>query len=196
MADGDGGTGPDQGQPGDKGGEGDAGKKDDFQPITYKTQEELDAAFGERATRAANAARTEALKAFTDAGVSVEDAIAAAAAQKAAEDAKKSPATLEREKREAAERELEKYKSKEARAALATEVAKTVTVGDQPLPASLLAGDTKEEMEAFAKSLVDFINSVAGPRGPRHNPDQGHSQNDQASSGDPVRNWMSTGVFA
>lgn len=173
-----------------------------FKPVTYNSQEELDAAFGERATRAKDAGKQEALKALTDAGVSVEDALAAYSAQKAAEDAKKDPAVKEREARERAERELAGYKAKEARDKLSVEVAKTlkVKVGntETPIPASLLAGTTKDELEASGKAIIEFIGQLAGqvgPRAPKPNPLQGNNGEDKITAGDPLRNFFQTGSF-
>lgn len=202
-------NGPDGGQQQQGGqgqGGGDGGKQQEqnsgFKPVTYKTQEELDAAFADRATRAAESAKAEALKAFTDAGVSTEDAIAAFNAQKAAEEAKKDPAVKEREARERAERELAGYKAKEARDKLSVEVAKNlkVKVGntETPIPASLLAGTTKDELEASGKAIIEFIGQLAGqvgPRAPQHNPLQGANGQDKVAAGDPLRNFFQTGSF-
>ena len=173
-----------------------------FKPITYKTQEELDAAFSERANRAAQTAKQEALKALTDAGVSVEDALAAYNAQKTAEDAKKDPAVKERERAERVERELAEYKAREARGKLSAEVAKTlkVKVGntETPLPAELLSGNTKDELVEHGKALINFITGIVGqvgPRSPQHNPLQGQNGEDRVAAGDPLRNYFQTGSF-
>lgn len=187
---------------GDGGNTGEGGKGDDggkapegFKPVTYKTREEMDAAFSERATRAANSAKAEALKMFTEAGVDPAEAVRLAQQAKDEEEAKKSPAKKAQERAETAEAELAKFRAKEARGTLAAEVAKTVKFGETPLPASLLAGDTKEEIESHAKALVEFFNSVGGPRGPRYNPDQGHNGNDETASADPIRTYMASGSF-
>lgn len=192
-------NGPDDKNGGQGGGDGKQQEDSGFKPITYKTQEELDAAFADRATRAAESAKAEALKAFTDAGVSAEDALAAYNAQKAAEDAKKDPAVKERERAERVERELNAYKAKEARDKLSVEVAKNlrVKVGqtETPIPASLLAGTTKEELEASGKAIIEFIQQLAGTRAPLHNPLQGTNGHDNVTAGDPLRNYFSTGSF-
>lgn len=180
--------------------QGGDGKQEEqkFQPVTYKSQEELDAAFSDRATRAAESAKKEALKSFEDAGATPDQALEAWKAWKAEEDKKKSPEALEREKRETAERELQTYKNKEARDKLSKEVSQNLKVGDHPLPAELLAGSTKEEMEAHGKSIIAFIEQLAGksgPRSPEYNSAQGYSQQDKVNSGDPLRNLFMTGSF-
>jgi hypothetical protein len=190
-------NGPDGGNAGaDNGGEGDKG----FQPITYNTQEELNAAFADRATRAAEAAKNEALKPLVEAGVPLEDALAAYNEKKAAEDAKKDPAVREREAHEQTQRELAAYKAKEARDTLSKEVAKELKIGDHPIPAELLAGTTKEAMLDHGKAIIAFIEGLAGGtvgvRPPAYNPDQGYnSQDSSKTSSDPIRNMMMTGSF-
>jgi len=198
-------NGPDTSQQGGQGQGGSDGKQeqqDGFKPITYNSQAEMDAAFAERANRAKETGKQEALKAFTDAGVSIEDALEAYNAQKAAEDAKKDPAVKERERAERVERELRAYKDKEAREKLAGEVAKTlkVKVGQQevPIPASLLAGSTKDELEASGNALIEFIGQFTGMQGgrpPQHNPFQGNGGDQKITSGDPFRNYLETGSF-
>ena len=185
----------DQGQGGS--GDGGDGKKPDegFKPVTYSSQEELDAAFSERANRAAENARKEALKGLPE-GVKLSDLVALHNQRVEEENKKKSPEALEREAREKAERELERYKNKEARAAAAATVAKDLKIGDTPIPASLLAGDTEDEMKAHGAALIEFFNSVTGPRRPGYNPDQGRSNEDRAASEDPIRTYMATGQFA
>lgn len=191
-----GGNQGDQGQ-GGSGDSGNDGKQEDkgFQPITYKTQEELDAAFSERANRAAENARKEALKGLPD-GVKLDDLVALHQQKIEEENKKKDPATLEREKHAETQRELERYRTKEARAAAAATVAKDLKIGDTPIPASLLAGDTEDEMKAHGAALIEFFNSVTGPRRPGYNPDQGRSNEDRAASEDPIRTYMATGQFA
>ncbi|UOW93075.1 scaffolding protein [Mycobacterium phage NoShow] len=203
----DGGTDGNQQQSGGQQQGGSDGKQQEnnsFKPVTYNSQEELDAAFADRATRAAESAKQEALKALTDAGVSVEDALAAYNAQKAAEDAKKDPAVKEREAREKAERELAEYKARETQGKLRVEVAKDLKVKigntETPIPAELLAGTTKEEMQEHGKSLIAFIGQLAGqaqagPRSPGYNPLQGQNGNDKVAAGDPLRNYFQTGSF-
>ena len=174
---------------------GDDGKE--FQPVTYKTQEELDAAFSERATRAANSARAEALK-FLPEGVKPEDLVNGYQEWRKAEDAKKDPAVLEREKHAETQRQLQAYREKEAREALSKEVAKELKIGDTPIPAELLAGTTKEAMQAHGAALISFIEQLAGkpgPRPPAHNPNQGYNHQDTVAAGDPIRNFFTTGSF-
>lgn len=197
-------NGPDDknGGQGQGGGDGKQEQNSGFKPVTYNSQEELDAAFADRATRAAESAKQEALKALTDAGVSVDDALAAYNAQKAAEDAKKDPAVKERERAERVERELQAYKDKEAQGKLRAEVAKTLKVKigqtETPIPAELLAGTTKDELEASGKAIIAFIGQLAGqtgPRSPQHNPLQGTNGDDKVKAGDPIRNFLTTGSF-
>lgn len=189
----------DKSQGNNGGGNGDEKKQEQgFKPVTYNTQEELDAAFAERATRAADSAKAEALKAFQEAGATPEEALEAWTKAKEAEEAKKDPAVKERERRERVERELQAYKDKEKREALSVEVAKTLKVGDTPIPASLLAGTTKEEMEAHGKAIIDFVGQLVGQGGrrpPAHNPLQGSNGEDKVAAGDPVRNFLTTGSF-
>lgn len=197
-------SGPENQGQGDQGQGGGDGKQEEqkFQPVTYKSQEELDAAFSERATRAANSAKAEALKAFTDAGVSAEDALAAYNAQKEAEEAKKGPEAKEREKAEKDRAELRRYKDKEVRDKLSVEVAKDlkIKVGQQevPIPAVLLAGTTKEEMVEHGRAIIEFFGSLTGQQGPRPpnwNPLQGQNGEDKVHAGDPLRNFFETGSF-
>lgn len=191
----DGKNGPDNTGDGTDGGKGD-GKDKDFKPVTFNTQEELNAEFAARAARAAESAKAEALKPLADAGIPLEDALTAWTEKKAAEDAKKEPATLEREAHAETQRKLAAYQAKEARGTLSKEVAKDLKIGDHPIPAELLAGTTKEEMTAHGQALIAFINQLAGQSGPRppgYNPDQGHNQQDAVASGDPIRNYFMTG---
>lgn len=194
AAGGDGGGNGGEGAPG-----GEQGKdgKNEFKPVTYNTQEELNAAFAERSTRAADTARKEALKAFEEAGATPDQAIEAWKAHKAAEDAKKDPAVREREARENVERELAEYKAKEARTALAGEVAKELKIGDTPIPANLLAGANKEEMVAHGQALIAFIEQLSEGyvRAPQYNPNQGYGGEQKVTSGDPLRNYVNTGQF-
>lgn len=189
---------PQNQNPGNNGGEGGGNGGDGFKPVTYSTQAEMDAAFADRAKRAADSAKAEALKVFTDAGVSAEDALEAYNAQKAEEEAKKGPEAKERERAEHDRAELRSYKAKEARDKLAKEVSKDLKFGDTPIPAELLAGTTKEEITAHGAALLAFIEQLAGqqgPRAPQHNPLQGHNGQDKVNAGDPLRNFFTTGSF-
>ena len=175
------------------------GAGDGFKPVTYQTQAELDAAFSERAYRAAAAARAEALKGLPD-GVDLATALQGYTEWKKAEDAKKDPAVLANEKNAEIQRELDAYKAKEALATLRTEVAKddSLKIADGvQLPANLLAGSTKEEMLAHGKAILDFFSSLANtaPRAPGYNPFQGHTEQQQQRSADPIRSYFETGSF-
>ena len=171
---------------------------DGFKPVTYNTQDELNAAFADRATRAAEAARTEALKSLPS-GVDMEAVVKGYTDWKAAEDAKKDPAVLAAEKTAEVQRELDAYKAKDQLAALRTEVAKdeSLKFQDTPIPAELLAGSNKEEMLAHGKALIAFIEVLAnaGVRTPQYNPLQGTSGTQQAPAVDPIRGYLATGQF-
>ena len=175
-----------------KGGEG-------FKPVTYSTQAELDAAFSERANRAAAAAKAEALKGLPD-GVDLATALNGYTEWKKAEDAKKDPAVLAAEKTAEVQRELDAYKAKEQLANLRTEVAKddSLKIADGvSLPPTLLAGSTKEEMLAHGKAILEFFSTLAGsaPRAPGYNPFQGHTEQQQQRPADPIRGFFETGSF-
>ena len=178
----------------------DKGAGDGFKPVTYQTQAELDAAFSERANRAAATARAEALKGLPD-GVDLATALQGYTEWKKAEDAKKDPAVLANEKNAEIQRELDAYKAKEALATLRTEVAKddSLKIADGVnLPANLLAGSTKEEMLAHGKAILDFFSTLAAgsaPRAPGYNPFQGHTEQQQQRSADPIRSYFETGSF-
>lgn len=189
--------------------EGDGNKKpsddnkgagDGFKPVTYQTQAELDAAFSERANRAAAAARAEALKGLPD-GVDLATALQGYTEWKKAEDAKKDPAVLANEKAQEIQRELDAYKAKEQVAKLRTEVSKddSLKIADGVnLPPELLAGSTKEEMLAHGKAILDFFSTLAAgsaPRAPGYNPFQGHTEQQQQRSADPIRSFFETGSF-
>ena len=147
-----GGSGGNEGQGGDgKGAEGAAtggAPADGFKPVTYNSQAELDAAFSTRAEQA----RRAALKDLPE-GVSLEQVLEGYKAAQAAEDAKKDEVTRERDARLAAEAKAKRYEDQQARDKLAGEVAANVKIGDKAIPASLLRGTTKEELEASAQEL-------------------------------------------
>lgn len=174
-------------------------KDDGFKPVTYKTQDELNAAFADRATRAAEAAKAETLKPFLEKGVDPDKAIEVYETWKAEEDKKKSPEALANEKYQEVQRKLQAYEEKEARSKLSAEVAKDLKIGETPIPAELLAGSTKEELMAHGQALVAFISAVVGgklgPRAPGYNPDQGHGSDGELQTGDPIRNLFMTGQF-
>ena len=195
----DGGTTTTESGAGGDGKTTETGQSEGFKPITYSTQAELDAAFSERANRAAATARAEALKGLPD-GVDLNTALTGYNEWKKAEDAKKDPAVLANEKVAEVQRELEAYKAKEAVTKLRTEVSKdeSLKIADGvQLPPELLAGSTKEEMLAHGKAILEFFSGLAGsaPRAPGYNPFQGHSEQQQAKVGDPIRNFFETGSF-
>lgn len=197
-------TQPNEGTPpaGDEGkGEGNEGappKYEGFKPVTYSTQQELDAAFAERANRAAETAKKEALK-FLPEGTNPDDVVKGYTEWKAEQDKKKGPDALAREAHEKDKRELEQYKAKEAQALLAQKVSQDpdLKVGDTAIPASLLRGTTEEEMKAFGKELINFFSSVSGNgvRSPAYNPLQGQGGTPPPQAGDPIRNYLATGTF-
>ena len=180
---------------GNAGGEGaqggagnDNGGGDGFKPVTYSTQEELNAAFADRAARAATQAKADALKGLPE-GVSLDDVLAGYSAHQKAEDAKKDEVTREREAREAAERKLAERDAADALRTKAGEIAKEIKVGDTPLPAELLRGGNEDELKAHGEAIKTFIETLTGPRGPRHNPDQGGGKggNENGPAGDWLR---------
>lgn len=179
---------------GNEGGDGKAGEGaggEGFKPVTYSTQEELNAAFADRASRAAAQAKAEALKGLPE-GVSLEDVLAGFTAHKTAEDAKKDEVTREREAREAAERKLAERDAADALRVKAGEIAKEIKIGDTPVPAELLRGSNEDELKAHGEALKAFIEPLIGPRGPRHNPDQGGGK---GGDGAPGGDWLRDTFF-
>lgn len=194
------GSGEGENNTGEQGKEGEQGKQEEnsFTPVTFKTQDEFDAAFKDRVERAEASAKADALKVLTDAGATPEQALEAWKTAKAEEDKKKGPEAVEREKRQEAERELAQYKNRELLEARRKDAAKdpALKINDQvSFPAELLAGDTKEAMIEHGKAIIAFFTGASIPRAPGYNPGQGHSGNDKVTSGDPLRNYMQTGSF-
>lgn len=192
-----GGSGGNEGQGGEGDGKGGAGKAPEgFTPVTYSSQAELDAAFATRADQA----RRAALKDLPE-GVSLEDVLKGYNSAKEAEDAKKDEVTRERDARLAAEAKAKRYEDQQARDKLAGEVAGNVKIGDKPIPASLLRGTTKEELEASAQELKSFYESLGpAPRAPGYNPFQGGGASVEESAAgagkeDPLRTYFATGSF-
>lgn len=188
-------TTTDEGKGGDEGGKT---TDDGFKPVTYSTQEELNSAFAERAQRAAEAARQEALKGLPQ-GVDVTAVVRGYQEWKKAEDAKKDPAVLAAERVAEVQRELDAYKSKEQLGALRAEVAKDESLKFEgtPIPAELLSGSNKEEMLAHGKALIAFIEQLANTavRPPSYNPLQGTSGTQPPPAVDPIRGYLATGQF-
>lgn len=190
-----GGSGGNEGQGGEGDGKGGAGKAPEgFTPVTYSSQAELDAAFATRADQA----RRAALKDLPE-GVSLEDVLKGYNSAKEAEDAKKDEVTRERDARLAAEAKAKRYEDQQARDKLAGEVAGNVKIGDKAIPASLLRGTTKEELEASAQEIKSFVESLGpAPRAPGYNPFQGGGSAAGAGEGskeDPLRTYLATGSF-
>ena len=196
MADGQGGNGGEGNQ--NPGGAGDgkpAGNAPEgFKPITYSSQAELDAAFATRADQA----RRAALKGIPE-GMTLEQVLEGYNAHSKAEDAKKDEVTRERDARLAAEAKAQRYEQQQARDKLAGEVAGNVKIGDKAIPASLLRGTTKEELEASAQEIKSFVESLGpAPRAPGYNPFQGGGSAAGAGEGskeDPLRTYLATGSF-
>lgn len=193
MSGADGGTGGNEG----KGGDG-AGKAGDggFTPITYNSQAELDAAFQSRTDQAKRAV----LKDLPE-GKTLDDILAGYKAYTEAEDAKKDEITKERERAEAAEAKNKAYEAKQARDTLAGKVAENVKIGETAIPASLLSGTTQEELEASAKAIKAFVETlIPAPRAPEYNPFQGGPPAGGPAGTppkeDPLRTYFSTGSFA
>lgn len=175
-------------------GGGNANSNEGFKPVTYSSQAELDAAFATRADQA----RRAALKDLPE-GVSLEQVLEGYKAAQAAEDAKKDEVTRERDARLAAEAKAQRYEQQQARDKLAGEVAGNVKIGDKAIPASLLRGTTKEELEASAQEIKSFVESLGpAPRAPGYNPFQGGGSAAGAGEGskeDPLRTYLATGSF-
>ncbi|WKV22179.1 head scaffolding protein [Mycobacteroides phage 8UZL] len=190
-----GGKGPDAGAGNGGGGEGNGGGGEGFKPVTFSTQEEMNAAFADRAQRAAAQAKQEALKGLPE-GVSLDDVLAGFNAYKQAEDAKKDEVTKEREAREAAERKLQAIEQAQQLRTKAGEIAKEFKVGDTPIPAELLRGGNEDELKAHAEAIKAFIEPLVGPRGPRHNPDQGNNGGGKEPAGDWLRDTFFGGAVS
>lgn len=186
--------GPDNGGEG-QGAGGDKGGDKGFTPVTYNSQEELNAAFADRASRAKN----EVLKVLPE-GKTLEDVLSVYTAAQKAENDKKDELTKERERADAAEKKAQTYEQQQAREKLAGEVAANVKVGDKAIPPSLLRGNTKEELEASANEIKAFCETlVPAPRAPGYNPFQGGGSavdgNQQVQKVDPLRSYFETGAF-
>lgn len=183
---------------GDEGNKGpeDTGKKDEgFKPVTFSTQEELNAAFASRSQRAAEVAKREALKGLPE-GVSLDDVLAGFKANQEAEDAKKDAVTKEREAREAAERKLQAIEAQQQLRTKAGDIAKEIKIGDTALPAELLRGSNEAELQAHGEALKAFIETLIGPKGPRHNPDQGNNGTGKDAKGDWLRDTFFGGAVS
>lgn len=186
-------SGENGGQNGPEGtGAGEGGKTEGnkpFTPVTYNSQEELNAAFADRSTRAAESARKEALKGLPE-GMTLEQVVEAAGKFQQAENEKKDEVTRERERAEAAEAQIQAYKRAEARAALAKDVAKEIKYGDVPVPAELLQGNTEDELKASGAAILAFLETLGnGPRPPAHNKDQG-AGGSGTDAGGPTGDWL------
>jgi hypothetical protein len=171
---------------------GNEGDKD-FKPFTVQSQEQLNGMFADRADRA----RREALKGIPE-GDTLKGVLEKARKYQDAENEKKDAVTKEREAREAAERRIQAYEQREERNRLAEEVASKLKFGDTSIPAELLQGDTREELQNSGAKLLAFLETVSAPRAPRHNPDQGGGRGggENANGADPIRDWLSTGQFS
>lgn len=168
---------------------GSGGEGKGFTPVTYNTQEEMNAAFADRSTRAAESARKEALKGLPE-GMTLEQVVEAANKFQQAENEKKDEVTREREAREAAESQLNAYKAAEAREALAKDVAKDIKYGDIHIPHELLKGNTEDELKASGAALLAFLETLSnGPRPPAHNKDQG-AGGAGGNGGGPSGDWL------
>lgn len=142
-------------------------KATEFRPIT--TQDEFDERLSERLNR-------ERAK-YSDYDQLKEQA----GKYQQLEDEKKSELQREQEQREALARENEKLKLGQLRRDIAE---------GKGVPAKLLSGSTKEEIEASADALLEYANAANGPRAPRPNPDQGRGS-DNSPSGDWLRDSLS-----
>lgn len=85
---------------------------------------------------------------------------------------------------EEAEKELAAYKAKEQAAMWAAEVSK-----DTGVPAELLRGSTKEDIESHAESLKPYFSKPAAPV-----VDTGKPSEDPESTGDPLRDAINNAL--
>lgn len=131
----------------------DAGTESSFNPIT--TQADLDRIIGERVARERNK--------FAD----YADLKTKADAFDAAEQANLSALEKMTKRAEKAENETAQLKFN----AIKFEVA-----GEKSVPANLLSGTTREELEASADALVAFAGEQGKPRTPLPDPSQGRNQ--------------------
>ncbi|UMO76129.1 scaffolding protein [Gordonia phage Amok] len=60
---------------------------------------------------------------------------------------------------------------------LREDVAKEKSTDDRSVPAHLLQGKTKEELEASADQLLEYLGETTRPRSPLPDPNQGQSHN-------------------
>ncbi|RYE43656.1 MAG: DUF4355 domain-containing protein [Hyphomicrobiales bacterium] len=97
------------------------------------------------------------------------------------EDEKKTELQREQEQRETLARENQELKLGQLRRDIAE---------DKGVPAKLLSGSTKEEIEASADALLEYANAANGPRAPKPNPNQGRGS-DNSPSGDWLRDSLS-----
>lgn len=165
---------------------GDAGQQQQppqFQPMTIRSQEELDRMFS---ARAAQAQRTEAAK-YSDYGTLQEKAKKWDAHETESMD----EVTRERTAREQAEQERDALRQEKERSKLIGDIAKEKSEGlPLPLDPDLLVGNTREEIEASAERLKAYLGQATGPRPPAYNPAQGNNNGAPEPQGDWLRNAM------
>lgn len=76
---------------------------------------------------------------------------------------------------EKAERERDELRTAQEVAKLKDEVAKDHSDDDVTIPVHLLTGTTKEELDASATALKEFLGAATGPRRPGPDPNQGRN---------------------
>lgn len=139
---------------------------DEFEPIT--SQEDFEKRLGSRLQRErAKYADYDQLKEI-------------ASKYQKLEDEKKTELEREREQREVLARENEELRLGKLRSDIAAE---------KGVPAALLTGSTKEEIEAAAEALIEFRNEATKPRSPKPDPSQGRGDNN-TPSGDWLRDSL------
>ncbi|WVX87791.1 scaffolding protein [Gordonia phage BillDoor] len=79
------------------------------------------------------------------------------------------------------ESKLKEREEADALTKLREDVAKAKSTDDRAIPAHLLQGKTKEELEASADQLLEYLGATIGPRSPQPDPNQG--QNHGAGEG-------------
>ncbi len=137
----------------------------DFKPIT--TQADLDKLVSDRLKR--ERSKYEGFEEYK----------AKAAKFDELDEASKSELQKEQDARAKAEKELESYRQKEQIAVWASEVSKATGV-----PADVLRGSTKEDIEAHAEQLKDAYKTSTAPSGTDKG---GQPPADQVSTGDWIR---------
>ena len=73
------------------------------------------------------------------------------------------------------ESKLKERDEADALTKLREDVAKAKSTDERAVPAHLLQGKTKEELEASADQLLEYLGATTGPRSPQPDPNQGQN---------------------